>query len=96
MSFSLPLGIDFRYSVSPRWAMPTPAICPTYRKGGCRGCMDEHRTGDCYTRDCVLEQGIDACGACEKFPCDTIMTRPHTTVLDRDWLRWKTESKTNH
>ena len=24
--FSLPSGIDFRYSVSPRWAMPTPAI----------------------------------------------------------------------
>lgn len=24
--FSLPSGMDFRYSVSPRWAMPTPAI----------------------------------------------------------------------
>ena len=31
----------------------------------------------------------------EKFPCDTIMTQPHTTVLDKDWLRWKKESKTN-
>ena len=28
--FSLPSGTDFRYSVSPRWAMPTPAICPCF------------------------------------------------------------------
>ena len=25
-----PLGMDFRYSVSPRCAMPTPAICPYF------------------------------------------------------------------
>ena len=57
--------------------------------------MDEHQTGDCYTRDCVLKQGISCCGACEQFPCDTIMTKPHTTVLDKDWLRWKKDSNTN-
>ena len=45
--------------------------CPTYIKGGCKGCMEEHTTGDCYTRDCVLKQGISCCGACEQFPCDT-------------------------
>ena len=28
--FSLPSGMDFRYSVSPRWAMPTPAIWPCF------------------------------------------------------------------
>lgn len=28
--FSLPSGMDFRYSVSPRWAMPTPAIWPSF------------------------------------------------------------------
>ena len=28
MLFSLPSGMDLRYSVSPRWAMPTPARCP--------------------------------------------------------------------
>ena len=55
--------------------------CPTYIKGGCKGCVDEHSEGDCYTR--------------EQFPCDTIMTKPHTTVLDKDWLRWKKESNTN-
>jgi len=29
--------------------------CPTYRKGGCKGCVDAHQAGDCYTRDCVME-----------------------------------------
>ena len=52
-------------------------------------------TGDCYIRDCVLKQSIDCCGACEQFLCDTIMTQPHATVLDKDWLRWKKESNTN-
>ena len=28
--FSLPSGMDFRYSVSPRWAMPAPAIGPCF------------------------------------------------------------------
>lgn len=69
--------------------------CPTLRKGGCRGCMEEHAAGDCFTRDCVLGQGIACCGECETFPCETILTRPHTTVLDRDWLRWKKESERN-
>ena len=74
---------------------PYCGCCPTYIKGGCKGCVDEHSEGDCYTRDCVLKQGIACCGACEQFPCDTIMTKPHTTVLDKDWLRWKKESNTN-
>ena len=69
--------------------------CPTYRNGGCTGCMEEHTTGDCHTRDCVLSQGIDCCGACDSFPCDTILTKPHTTVLDKDWLWWKKESSSN-
>lgn len=29
--------------------------CPTYIKDGCRGCEEEHTTGDCFTRDCVKE-----------------------------------------
>lgn len=69
--------------------------CPTYIKGGCRGCMEEHQKGDCYTRDCVLEKEIVCCGACEEFPCNTIMTKPHSTVLDKDWLRWKAVSDIN-
>lgn len=57
--------------------------------------MEERRTGDCYTRDCVLGRAVACCGACEKFPCDTIMEKPHTTVLDKEWLRWKKESTLN-
>lgn len=69
--------------------------CPTFRKGGCDGCMDEHREGDCFTRDCVLDQEIDFCGACGQFPCDNLLTRPHATALDKEWLRWKRESGVN-
>jgi len=69
--------------------------CPTYRNRGCAGCLEEHASGDCHTRDCVLTRGLDFCGACEIFPCEIILTKPHTTVLDKDWLRWKKESKTN-
>lgn len=69
--------------------------CPTYMKGGCKGCIEEHESGDCYSRDCALEKGIVCCGACTEFPCNTIITQPHTTVLDKDWLRWKKESDTN-
>lgn len=71
------------------------ACCPTYIKGGCRGCMDEHQDGDCYTRDCVLKQKLVCCGACTRFPCDTIISRPHSTILGRAWLQWKKESDSN-
>ena len=39
--------------------------------------------------------GLDFCGQCQHFPCDTIMTRPHVTVLDKDWLAWKKRSEKN-
>jgi len=67
--------------------------CPTFRMGNCRGCIDEHTEGDCFTRDCVLAKGLTACGECADFPCETIMTRPRCTVLDKEWLRWKRESE---
>ncbi len=69
--------------------------CPTYINGNCSGCVAEHKEGDCFTRDCVIKSGIRFCGACKDFPCDTILTKPHTTVLDRDWLLWKKNSNTN-
>ena len=69
--------------------------CPTYIKGGCRGCAEEHTTGDCFTRDCVKEKKLNFCGECKNFPCDTIMTKPHSTVLDKDWLTWKKKSERN-
>ena len=69
--------------------------CPTYRSGGCRGCLEEHAPGDCFTRDCVLAKDLPCCGACPEFPCNDLFTRPHATVLDKDWLRWKRTSDTN-
>ena len=69
--------------------------CPTYINGDCRGCEEEHTTGDCFTRDCVKEKKMNFCGECKSFPCDTIMTNPHSTVLDKDWLAWKKKSESN-
>ena len=69
--------------------------CPTYREGGCRGCLAEHGAGDCFTRDCVLRQELSCCEACKSCPCETILTQPHTTVLDKAWLLWKRGSRTN-
>ena len=69
--------------------------CPTFREGGCRGCLAEHGAGDCFTRDCVLRQELFCCEACKSFPCETILTQPHTTVLDKAWLLWKRGSRTN-
>ena len=67
--------------------------CPTYAEGVCAGCVEEHQPGDCYTRDCVLKKGITACGMCKEFPCDTILEKAHCTVLDKDWLQWKRQSR---
>lgn len=69
--------------------------CPTYIAGNCGGCMPEHGEGDCYTRDCVLKQKLDFCGQCQRFPCDEIIEKPHATVLNTDWLKWKKQSDTN-
>lgn len=69
--------------------------CPTYLHGGCGGCIREHETGDCYSRDCALERGVRFCGECGEFPCEVILTRPRCTSLDKEWLRWKKASKTN-
>ena len=69
--------------------------CPTFREGGCRGCLAEHGEGDCFTRDCVLRQELSCCEACKSFPCETILTQPHTTVLNKAWLLWKRGSRTN-
>lgn len=69
--------------------------CPTYVHGNCRGCMEEHREGDCYTRDCTIKQKLNYCGECPHFPCDTILTAQRCTVLDKDWLRWKRKDKDN-
>lgn len=70
--------------------------CPTYIKGGCSGCEEEHIiTGNCFTHDCVKEKKLNFCGECEKFPCETIITKSHCTVLDKDWLKWKAKSERN-
>jgi RimJ/RimL family protein N-acetyltransferase len=36
---------------------------------------------------------LDFCGACTAFPCETILTKDRCTVLDKDWLRWKRQSR---
>ena len=69
--------------------------CPTYLSGNCNGCIKEHKTGDCFTRDCVIDSKLNFCGECESFPCDVILKKAHTTVLDKEWLAWKKESNTN-
>lgn len=69
--------------------------CPTYRAGNCAGCAAEHAPGDCFTHDCVQRRGLDFCGHCPEFPCQVILTRPKTTLLDRAWLEWKKTSDTN-
>lgn len=69
--------------------------CPTFIKENCKGCSREHKHGDCYTNDCVTSKKISFCGECDDFPCETILTKEHCTVLDKDWLYWKKKSKTN-
>ena len=69
--------------------------CPTWLKGGCRGCEREHAPGDCITRDCVKEKQLDFCRACAAFPCDAILKEPRSTVLDKNWLAWKKKSAQN-
>lgn len=69
--------------------------CPTYINGNCSGCTIEHSTGDCFTRDCVIENELPSCGHCQNFPCEMILTQPRTTILDKDWLQWKKQSNTN-
>lgn len=67
--------------------------CPTFLQGNCSGCADGQRTGNCFTRDCVLQKGIPFCGACEAFPCDTILTKERCTVPDKAWLQWKKQER---
>ena len=69
--------------------------CSTYIAQKCNGCMKEHQKGDCFTRDCVLENDLNFCGECNRFSCQTILEKPHTTVLDKDWLEWKKRSNSN-
>ena len=63
--------------------------CPDFLKGNCKGCVPEHKKGDCFSRDCVIEKGLRFCGECKDFPCKTILEKPKCTVLDRNWLLWK-------
>ncbi|MFR2494353.1 MAG: DUF3795 domain-containing protein [Christensenellales bacterium] len=54
-----------------------------------------NRSKYCFTRDCVKEKKLNFCGECKEFPCDTIITKPHSSVLDKDWLTWKKKSESN-
>ncbi len=63
--------------------------CPAYISKKCKGCVEQRKKGDCYTRDCVLQQGINYCGECKNFPCQIILSRENVTILDKAWLRWQ-------
>lgn len=63
--------------------------CPDFIKGDCSGCRTTHKEGDCFTFDCVVEQGVEFCGQCPNFPCQDLFTREKHTVLDSKWLQWK-------
>ncbi len=67
--------------------------CPTYISENCKCCTPQHKSGDCFTRDCVLERGLSFCGECKEFPCQTILSEPKVTVLDKSWLQWKKKQK---
>lgn len=69
------------------------ALCPTYKNCDCKGCMEEHKTGDCCARDCAISKNAEHCLLCCEFPCELLLTQPHTTVLDKDWLKWKQNSE---
>lgn len=69
--------------------------CPTFISGECRGCLEEHEDGDCFTRDCTIRHSLDFCGKCSYFPCETILTAERCTVLDKAWLQWKKKEKLN-
>lgn len=62
--------------------------CPTYRQGDCLGCR-QTPDNECFTHQCVTRRGVDFCGACWRFPCETLLTREKVTVLDKAWLQWK-------
>lgn len=62
--------------------------CPTYREGDCPGCRQTQHNA-CFTYQCVARQGLDFCGECRRFPCETVLTREKVTVLDKAWLQWK-------
>ena len=70
-------------------------VCPTFLNGRCKGCEAEHSAGDCFSRDCVTAKGLRACGECDSFPCETILKKPRSTVLDKSWMEWKKKEK-NH
>lgn len=67
--------------------------CPTWLDGTCRGCKDGQAEGACFTRDCANRKAVSFCGACTEFPCETILTKARCTVPDKDWLRWKRQSR---
>ncbi len=69
--------------------------CPTFITGNCSGCNESQTEGDCFTHDCAVQQKLNFCGACKDFPCETIMTKPHVTVLAREWLARKKTTEKN-
>jgi len=53
--------------------------CPWFngaKKIKCQGCQQkEPFWGRCATYECANKHGVEHCGLCEKFPCDTLINQ---------------------
>lgn len=67
--------------------------CPTYLSNECDGCYNGG-AGNCYTYNCVIQKDINFCGECDDFPCEEIIRGEKATILDKKWLQWKRDRKT--
>ena len=45
-------------------------VCSKSVQERCKGCRSGGGTKNCYHRKCCIENGLDGCWQCEKFPCD--------------------------
>ena len=45
-------------------------FCISACQSWCRGCRNGDGTKDCYQRNCCIQNGLDGCWQCKKFPCD--------------------------
>ena len=63
--------------------------------GGCMATGGNPFYGPCELAACARRKKVNFCGECKDFPCDTIITKPHSSVLDKDWLTWKKKSESN-
>ena len=73
----------------------------------CPGCRLENRCGECIIRDCAIDNKLDYCSQCIRFPCDKITKfnndgKPHHSEVlsnlkllieigENNWLEYMTK-----